>query len=63
MGGVLFVDEASALPTEGLTPGNPFGPEAIDVAERMEDDRTRFVVISAGLSPNRCNGLSTPIPA
>jgi hypothetical protein len=32
MGRVLFVDEASALPTEGFTHGNPFGPEAIDVA-------------------------------
>ncbi len=49
MGGVLFIDEAYALHTEGFTDGDPYGTEAIDtILKRMEDDRDRFVVIAAG---------------
>ena len=49
MGGVLFIDEAYALHTEGFTDGDPYGTEAIDtILKRMVDDRDRFVVIAAG---------------
>ena len=45
MGGILFIDEAYTL-SEG---GDQYGKEAIDtLMKRMEDDRGKFVVITAG---------------
>ena len=45
MGGILFIDEAYTLSSEG----DQYGKEAIDtLMKRMEDDRGKFVVIAAG---------------
>jgi len=47
MGGILFIDEAYTLAPEGVN--DSFGKEAIDtLLKRMEDDRGKFVVITAG---------------
>lgn len=47
--GVLFIDEAYSLVQEGLTGGDAFGREALDLLlARMETDRDRLVVIIAG---------------
>ncbi len=47
--GVLFIDEAYSLVQEGLTGGDAFGREALDLLlARMESDRDRLVVIIAG---------------
>ncbi|MFH0733999.1 MAG: AAA family ATPase [bacterium] len=46
MGGTLFIDEAYTLAKGGE---NDFGKEAIDtLLKRMEDDRSKFIVIAAG---------------
>lgn len=48
LGGTFFIDEAYALvKTDGS--GSDFGKEAIDILlKRMEDDRSKFIVIAAG---------------
>jgi len=48
LGGMLFIDEAYAL-VKSNDSGSDFGKEAIDILlKRMEDDRGKFIVISAG---------------
>ena len=48
LGGVLFIDEAYTL-IKANDSGNDFGKESIDILlKRMEDDRGKFIVISAG---------------
>ena len=47
IGGTLFIDEAYALVKKDSS--NDFGNEAVDVLiKRMEDDRSKFIVIAAG---------------
>lgn len=48
IGGTLFLDEAYAL-VKSDGSGSDFGKEAIDILlKRMEDDRSKFIVIAAG---------------
>lgn len=54
MGGILFVDEAYALKSEGKS---DFGDEAIEtILKRMEDERDKFIVVFAGY-PNEMEEL------
>jgi type VII secretion ATPase EccA len=47
--GILFIDEAYTLIQEGLSGGDAFGREAVDtLLARMENERSRFMVIIAG---------------
>lgn len=47
--GILFIDEAYTLIQEGLSGGDAFGREAVDtLLARMENERTRLMVIIAG---------------
>ena len=47
MGGILFIDEAYQLSSEGYEGG--YGKEALEtLLKRLEDDRGRFVCIAAG---------------
>lgn len=51
MGGVLFIDEAYALTSSGYA--GDFGKECIEtLLKRMEDDRGKFIVITAGYTQN-----------
>ena len=50
MGGILFIDEAYSLTSQG---GNDFGKEAIQIIlKRMEDMRGKFGIIVAGYTEN-----------
>ena len=49
MGGILFIDEAYQLSSEGYSGG--YGKEALEtLLKRLEDDRGKFVCIAAGYS-------------
>lgn len=59
MGGVLFIDEAYSLASEGMS-YNDFGKEAIQVIlKRMEDNRGKFGVIVAGYTDNMQDFISS----
>lgn len=58
MGGVLFIDEAYSLTPKAS--GNSFGQEAIDtLLKRMEDDKGKFVVITAGYTDRMADFLDS----
>lgn len=60
MGGTLFIDEAYTLVKGGDASGSDFGTEAIDtLLKRMEDDRGKFIVISAGYTDNMSDFLKS----
>jgi SpoVK/Ycf46/Vps4 family AAA+-type ATPase len=55
--GVLFIDEAYALVSEGMS---DYGKEAVaSLIKRMEDDRERLVVIVAGYTNEMKNFIDT----
>lgn len=53
LGGVLFIDEAYALTSQGASNYADYGSEAIQtILKRMEDSRSRFFVFAAGYPDN-----------
>ncbi|HEV2451781.1 MAG TPA: AAA family ATPase [Streptosporangiaceae bacterium] len=60
LGGVLFIDEAYALYTEGYSGGDAFGAEATaTLLKRAEDDRDRLVIVLAGYTQDMDRFLRT----
>ena len=60
IGGTLFIDEAYTLVKSGEGNGNDFGKEALDtLLKRMEDDRSKFIVIAAGYTDEMNNFLNS----
>jgi len=60
LGGVLFIDEAYSLYTEGYSGGDAFGAEAVaTLLKRAEDDRERLVIVLAGYTDDMNRFLRT----